>query len=984
MTTAAGPWSVKGIDPKAREIAKDLARRSGLTLGEWLNQMITDTGEEPPPPVPAPPAYADADAPPRSWGEARSAPRAPAQEGSGGVLNAESFRSRLREAGRGGDAAETARVTKALADFTARMEAAEHRSTLAISGIDQQAMGVLSRLDGVERDSAAVGARFDTAVDEVRETQARLAERVRRMELEENPRAEALKALEGALGKVASQVYDVEDRARAQAATVQDDLAALGRRVDRTETSSPVAADTTAFDAALSKLAERMDEAQSRTGAAMRALETSFAGLDQRLARAEAPSASPAEDDEPRLQRLAAELNGKVDDARAEMAARLQEAADGKLDRMESALQELSGQMAETERRSAGAIDRLGREVVRIAQGLDGRVGEVERRAHDTARELEGGMTRIAEAVEGRLSHADSAQAEALQKLGGEIARIADRLAERIAASERRGAEDLTRGLDEVGEHLTRVTDKLNTRYDGATSEIADRIRASEERTARLLDEARGRVEAQSPAPAPAPVEDDFQPFSTPEPQAAAAPASAAPPPAAPPPAAPPLAAPVFATAPQAERAWASPVDGEEADMFRPGPFDAAPADDDFEDAFQSGPFGRSAVPAASDPFPHLEGLHDDDFGSAPPAAAEPPARPSSTRELIESARAAARANADRSRRPSRAASGRPAVSDEEGLFAAPAAGFEAEAPAAAESGRGGFGLPLLRRRREASTLKTALYASGTSAFLAVAAIGAVSMVGAKGGRATTTTEAPTAATAAPAGQPEMLAVAQTPAPDAAPPASPPTEAAVAAPLRPEPVVEAAAAPPTARGLYNEAVRQLERGDAGGSDAMRRAADLGYGPAQFHLAKLYEDGAGGLKRDMAQARRWTERAARAGDPKAMFNLGLYLANGEGVARDDRAAVEWFRRAADGGVKDAQFNLAVMNQNGRGAAPSSAEAYKWFLIAAADGDAGARQSAESLRTSLSPDAQAAAERSAAAYRSQLAAVAAAGAMRTAAR
>src|ERR1700748_1779998 len=44
--TAGGPWSVKGIDPKAREIAKDLARRSGMTLGEWLNQMILDDSEE--------------------------------------------------------------------------------------------------------------------------------------------------------------------------------------------------------------------------------------------------------------------------------------------------------------------------------------------------------------------------------------------------------------------------------------------------------------------------------------------------------------------------------------------------------------------------------------------------------------------------------------------------------------------------------------------------------------------------------------------------------------------------------------------------------------------------------------------------------------------------------------------------------------------------------------------------------------------------
>src|SRR3954464_9620874 len=44
--TAAAPWSVKGIDPKAREVAKDLARRSGMTLGEWLNTMIMDDEDD--------------------------------------------------------------------------------------------------------------------------------------------------------------------------------------------------------------------------------------------------------------------------------------------------------------------------------------------------------------------------------------------------------------------------------------------------------------------------------------------------------------------------------------------------------------------------------------------------------------------------------------------------------------------------------------------------------------------------------------------------------------------------------------------------------------------------------------------------------------------------------------------------------------------------------------------------------------------------
>ena len=40
------PWSVKGIDGETREAAKDAARRSGMTLGEWLNTVILQQSEE--------------------------------------------------------------------------------------------------------------------------------------------------------------------------------------------------------------------------------------------------------------------------------------------------------------------------------------------------------------------------------------------------------------------------------------------------------------------------------------------------------------------------------------------------------------------------------------------------------------------------------------------------------------------------------------------------------------------------------------------------------------------------------------------------------------------------------------------------------------------------------------------------------------------------------------------------------------------------
>ncbi len=44
------PWHVKGVHPDAREVARDAARRSGLSVGEWLNSLIIDaatSGEAP-------------------------------------------------------------------------------------------------------------------------------------------------------------------------------------------------------------------------------------------------------------------------------------------------------------------------------------------------------------------------------------------------------------------------------------------------------------------------------------------------------------------------------------------------------------------------------------------------------------------------------------------------------------------------------------------------------------------------------------------------------------------------------------------------------------------------------------------------------------------------------------------------------------------------------------------------------------------------
>ena len=112
--TSGAPWSVKGINPRAREIAKDLARRDGMTLGEWINKLILEdvieggnapsSGFEPAPPGPRvveAPRYSQ-DVPPR-----------------------------IEAAGHPAD--EVGRVASALDALSERIEAAERRSSSAIA-----------------------------------------------------------------------------------------------------------------------------------------------------------------------------------------------------------------------------------------------------------------------------------------------------------------------------------------------------------------------------------------------------------------------------------------------------------------------------------------------------------------------------------------------------------------------------------------------------------------------------------------------------------------------------------------------------------------------------------------------------------------------------------------------------------------------------------------------------------------------------------
>jgi localization factor PodJL len=557
-------------------------------------------------------------------------------------------------------------------------------------------------------------------------------------------------------------------------------------------------------------------------------------------------------------------------------------------------------------------------------------------------------IEQVAASIDQKLNRADSVQAQALEKLGTEIARITEKLAERIGNAERRNAL----AIDDVGDQVTRVTDRLNQRHERTSQELVDRIRQSEERTARLLEEAREKIDtklaeaqrrladqaaaaAAPPArPAPSPF-DDGERFSF---GGEAVPEDVFHQPAA--------FIPAQASTPARTAAPIAPA-FESAAFPTSEPPELEFGDEDFEaaDGFTSALEPETAFEPEAD--------YDSDF-SAPEFAAtefaapqEPvaPGRPLSTREVIEQARAAARQAA--------------LTGDSKGKDKQP------KAKKAGASLFSGFGAKNSEKKAKKGGMKTALMVSATAAFMGVGAAGyfmsAVPGTGptpdrvAQGLSNKSTGEIRTAETGA---SPARAAVALT----------------SATPVEASPVeIAPAVAPPgeNAQTLYDDGVRRIEAKDRTGLESLRKAANLGLPRAQFYLAKMYEVGEGGVKKDMVEARRWTERAATAGEARAMHNLALYYYKGEGGERNSTKAASWFRKASDLGLVDSQFNLAQLYEGGWGVSQNPTEAYKWYLIAARSGDVASRARATALRAQLTAEGQRIAERSASGFRSQAA-------------
>ena len=480
-----GPWSVKGIDQRARDAAREAASAEGLTLGEYLNRLLMSDDYDLPNEISS--LY-------RPQGRNHSEMAPPPQPST---------------------------ASSTLDRLTRRIEAAEARSTLAITGMDHTVLGLVAKLEQAEGNSNAVIGHVENLIDEIRGTHEALQSKVRRLEEDDSAQQnlDALKSLEDALGKLATHVYeesemtqndtqaikgrvesgfaDLNDRVEGMETKVQSTLSEAAARVEKAvqdaekqskgaatevaERLSAVEADVSgaleSMEGTLLRIQDRLNRAETTTDAALKSLESTFTSLDSRI-EAVAQASDPELADrlraefEAKFEDLTKSVRETVDQARLELADEISRAAEGydgtAVTTIKSELGDVQKRLAATEERQTRAMETVSSQVNRMSSSFDERIREVEARDDTAATEaMRAQFERLGETVSARIDT------------------LAERVDQRVTESETRSAD----AIEQIGEQVATVASRLQKRQDDAVKAIATHMEENRKRTdARLSD----------------------------------------------------------------------------------------------------------------------------------------------------------------------------------------------------------------------------------------------------------------------------------------------------------------------------------------------------------------------------------------------------------------------------------------------------------------------------------------------------------------
>jgi localization factor PodJL len=977
------PWSVKGIEPDAREAAKIAARRSGMTLGEWLNSKILETSDDmsemrpetyrAPRPTQALERTAsrlediaeqlsrlsrrDADTAQRVMpvepddtmhrvlsrvesNERQTVEAFTAVNDRLSILGRQITQAAKPQASKPEENPGYIALEKAVRNIVEHMEASEKRTKDNFKSLHDRMTAMSVKAAAAPQEAVA---KHSPALTQLEARLADLAQRVERSEA--NPVQTTLPdLLKTELTELANRIDTVREtaeglasRAQTQAVqTSQKELRAIEGRivglikeaqVSLTGNSVPPA-EMQRLRVEVERLNARIDEAheaQSNGGDIM-ALRTAVEQLSTRVAQG--PDMRPLAD----MDRRIVEVTEQLEQTRAqtrnlpqvnELERRLAE-LDVKLN--EAATSRSVGPSDEIEQRLSDIASR----VARTEQQM-GSLETIERAVNqlfDSMETQRNWTQEVADTAANRMAQQIMSQAPQQISLSGapEIHALNDGLqAVRVAAEQAEGRNQET--LEAVHETLEHIVSKLS---ELETAAIGQRVAA-----------------------------------------AASAPLSAA------------SFAPPSAFVPSSNPDWDTPVSTHEAG----NPFAQAPASQlaDVNEPISTGsinPF--DAIVQESHPLLEMPSLAtpsstsgSDDFIAAARRAAQAAGQPKSMLNSLSPG--AARISQETSKKLLnvdlfKRFKKTKAETTSMGLVG------ELKPPAGFKAANGNDG-----KKRKYIVMGIAL--------LAAVSVFAFTMLG---------QSKKISAPVQPVSIEQQLAP-QVIAPDVAPPDASTVQPAQPKPAELESMLEQEGADPLLTGSIEQAgqtnMSALVEGTAPnpkdmpakatGSLQLREAAAMGNAEAQFIIASRYLNGTDGVNQDFAKAAYWYGKASAAGNAPAQYRLGTMYERGKGVDQDLNAALGWYERAgalgnvkamhnaavlasgsakrepdyprafkwfslgAAHGLKDSQFNLAVLLERGLGTTPNGKEALFWYSMAAKQNDADADKRADRLAKSLSP-------------------------------
>lgn len=449
-----GPWSIKGIDSRAREAAREAAGAEGMTLGEYLNRLLLS---EP--------------------GDAIEQAVSPTDRSKATI------RHNMRDL-----PSDASSVT--LDQLTRRIEATEARSTLAITGMDQTVLGLLARLENAEQSNVSIAGHVEGLIDELQQTHTSLQEKVQRLEADDSTKQnlEALKSLEHALGKLASHVYEENEFAQSESEAIKGRVESgfedIIGRVETVEVKVEETLTTASgqVDEAISKieartseqtkqLSERVESNQSEISKALASFESAASRMDS--------FETKVDDQASQIEAVQEKIKGTVDVV--SKIASSNEDTSNRIDAIESDLGERVSLVETTQNDMSERLSVSETEISKALSSFESATARLDTVESDVSNALTSMETTLTK-IQDRLNRAESTTDVALKSLEESFSSLDERIEKVAAAVEPDLAEKLRNEFNAKFEDINAI---VRESIELARTQMAGEI----ERATQTLDE---------------------------------------------------------------------------------------------------------------------------------------------------------------------------------------------------------------------------------------------------------------------------------------------------------------------------------------------------------------------------------------------------------------------------------------------------------------------------------------------------------------